>query len=291
MTLSEHLATGATTICRAWAVERSDGAVFGFTDHDRDLAFEGVSFRANGALTARALQQSTGLSTDNSEALGALSDAGITEADILAGRFDRAEVRCWRVNWADPEARRMEFRGALGEITRVGGAFTAELRGLAELLNQTQGRVFQRGCGAILGDAGCGVDLTQPGLFAVAPVATISERRVLTFAGLTAYDDRWFERGRLRVLTGAAAGVIGLVKNDRLSGAARTVELWEAIGPALEPGDSVRLEAGCDRRADTCRLKFDNFINFQGFPHIPGEDWLASYPVSSGSNDGGSLFS
>jgi uncharacterized phage protein (TIGR02218 family) len=54
-------------------------------------------------------------------------------------------------------------------------------------------------------------------------------------------------------------------------------------------GDSVRLEAGCDKRGETCRLKFDNFLNFRGFPDIPGDEWLTSYPISSQANDGGSL--
>ena len=53
----------------------------------------------------------------------------------------------------------------------------------------------------------------------------------------------------------------------------------------------IRIEAGCDKRADTCRVKFGNFLNFRGFPHIPGEDWLTSYPVSSRANQGRSLFS
>ncbi len=42
----------------------------------------------------------------------------------------------------------------------------------------------------------------------------------------------------------------------------------------MAPGDLLRLEAGCDKRLETCRLKFDNVVNFRGFPHIPGEDWL-----------------
>ena len=45
--LYAHLATGATTVCRAWAVVRRDETVYGFTDHDRDLAFEGVAFLAS----------------------------------------------------------------------------------------------------------------------------------------------------------------------------------------------------------------------------------------------------
>ena len=31
-----HLATGASTIARAWQVIRSDGLQLGFTDHDQD---------------------------------------------------------------------------------------------------------------------------------------------------------------------------------------------------------------------------------------------------------------
>ena len=89
--LQAHLETGATTLARAWAISRSDGVVLGFTDHDRDLEFDGIRFRANSGLTARALQQSSGLAVDNTEALGALSDAALREADLMAGRYDTSE--------------------------------------------------------------------------------------------------------------------------------------------------------------------------------------------------------
>lgn len=287
--LFSHLETGITTVCRVWAILRADGVEFGFTDHDRDLTFDGMIFKANSGLTARALQQTTGLSVDNSEAMGALSDMAVTEADLLAGRFDGAELRGWQVNWAKPEERQLQFRGTLGEISRAGGAFQAELRGLTEVLNQPQGRAFQRSCAAVLGDKHCRFDLTQPGYAADVPVEIVEERRVFRFAGLDGFEDRWFEKGRLVVLSGSAKGVIGVVKNDRLKPDGRSVELWQALGPEIAPGDVIRLEAGCDKRADTCRLKFINFMNFRGFPDIPGEDWLTSYPVSSQANTGGSL--
>ncbi len=287
--LYAHLQSGATTVARAWALRRRDGVTMGFTDHDRDLAFGGEVYRAGTGLTAKALQQTTGLSVDNTEAMGALSDAALTEGDILAGRFDAAEVTAWLVNWASPEDRVMQFRGTLGEITRAGGAFQAELRGLTELLNQPQGRVIQRPCSAILGDGACRFNLTQPGYFSERVVEGVEEGRVFRWTAFTGFDDRWFERGRFRVLTGVAAGVIGVVKNDRLTATGREVELWQAVLPGVVPGDVVRLEAGCDKRAETCRLKFANFVNFQGFPHVPGEDWLASYPVRTALNNGGSL--
>ena len=128
--LKAHLATGVTTVARAWAVTRADGLRLGFTDHDRDLEFDGLVFRADSGLSALAVEQATGLAVDNTEALGALSAAAITEADIDAGRYDGAEVMAWLVNWAEVAQRHVVFRGSIGEIERRGGAFKAELRGL-----------------------------------------------------------------------------------------------------------------------------------------------------------------
>ena len=284
-----HLGQGATSVCRAWKVLRRDGVAYGFTDHDRDFTFDGVTFKASTGMSARVLQQTTGLSVDNSEAIGALSDAAIDEADLAAGRFDGAEVRSWLVNWADPAQRIEQFRGNFGEITRSAGAFRAELRGLTDRLNQPQGRVFQRSCGAVLGDARCGFDLATPGYRATGAIAGFDPMGRMLFQGLGGFADRWFERGRLVVQTGAAAGLVGMIKSDRINGGERVVDLWHDLGATLIIGDAVQLEAGCDRMAQTCRGKFGNFLNFQGFPHIPGEDWLSSYPVSTRPNDGGSL--
>ncbi|SFP48771.1 DUF2163 domain-containing protein [Tranquillimonas alkanivorans] len=286
--LRAHLESGTTTLCRCWRVMRRDGVAFGFTDHDVALAFDGMEFRPSDGLSARALEETTGLAVNNTEALGVLSDDAIREADVLAGRFDGAEVLAWLVNWAAPEERVLRFRGTLGEIRRVGASFRAELRGLTEALNQPRGRVFQGDCPAVLGDGACRVDLSAPGYSVEAEVRGV-EGVSLRFDPLSGYADRWFEKGRLRVLSGAAEGLEEVVKNDRLEGSGRKVELWDALKAEVAVGDRVRLEAGCDKRAETCRLKFDNFLNFRGFPHLPGEDWLMAYPTRAGVNDGGRL--
>ena len=288
--LQAHLETGATTLARAWAISRSDGVVLGFTDHDRDLEFDGIRFRANSGLTARALQQSSGLAVDNTEAVGALSDAALREADLMAGRYDGAELRIWWVNWNDPRQRRLQFRGTLGELSREGDTFRAELRGLSERLGQPSGRVFQSACTAVLGDSACGFDTLQPGYFSQLPVERVEDRVRFRFAALPGFEDRWFEHGRLRVLSGGAEGLIGVVKSDRLrASGAREIELWERLAAEVAPGDMLRIEAGCDKRPETCRLKFVNYLNYRGFPDIPGEDWLMAVPRDDGTNDGGSL--
>jgi uncharacterized phage protein (TIGR02218 family) len=287
--LQAHLASCATTVCRAWAVTRRDGVVLGFTDHDAPLAFEGISFVASSGMSARAVEQTTGLSVDNSEAVGVLSDPAIREADIKAGRFDGAAVRAWSVNWANVEERRLVFRGSLGEIERAGGAFRAELRGLAEALNQPSGRVYQRHCGAVLGSAGCGVDLTDPGFWIEADVISIERGTGFRLASESGHSDGWFTRGAIEILTGAGAGDVGLIKRDRQVAEVRLIETWDVLSAGLAPGDRVRLVAGCDKRGETCKVKFSNYSRFQGFPDIPGEDWLVSYPTRAGGNSGGSL--
>lgn len=289
MELAGHLAGGLTTICHAWAITRKDGAVFAFTDHDRPLSFAGFDFRADTGLSALALAQSTGLSVDNTEALGALSDASLREDEIEQGRFDGAEVRGWLVNWADPAQHWLNFRGHLGELTRAGGGFRAELRGLTEGLNRPLGRVYQKPCSAVLGDTNCRFNLAQASYAQALPVQRVEGARRFIWQDFLAFDAEWFTRGRLEVLSGPAQGLWGTIKSDRIEGSARLIELWEPVRGLVEQGTQVRLVAGCDKRVETCRLKFNNFENYQGFPDLPGEDWVVSVPSSTNVNSGGSL--
>lgn len=269
------------TIARAWAVSRSDGLVLGFTDHDRALAFDGIAFRPDSGLTARAVVQSSGLSVDNSEAVGALSDTAITEADLMAGRWDAADVRLWEVDWGDVGNRRLIFRGHLGEVVRSGAAFRAELRGLSEPLNRGQGRVYHPRCSAELGDGMCRFDLTRVGYSVEGVVQSVEDGQRFMLSGVSGLDARWFEHGRLVVLSGAAQGLSGMVKVDlAAAGRRREVELWTGLGIHPVVGDRVKLIAGCDKRGETCRMKFLNYLNFRGFPHLPPEDWLIAPKVN-----------
>ncbi|MEM6409272.1 MAG: DUF2163 domain-containing protein [Pseudomonadota bacterium] len=288
--LRDHLKNKLTHVCRCWAITRKDGRVFGFTDHDQALNFDGITFKADSGMTARTLEQVTGLAVDNTEAMGALSDVSVTETDINAGRFDGAKVEAWLVHWPDVAIRERLFCGSIGELRRADGAFHAELRGLSEQLSQPVGQVFQQGCQALLGGQRCGFDLDTPGFRLEVEVSSVERNRVFTFSGFSAFDARWFERGRLEVLGGAAEGLTALIKNDRIEGADRVIELWEELRAPVTSGDLVLLEAGCDKRKETCRLKFNNFKNFRGFPHIPGEDWLVGYPSQGDRNDGGSRY-
>ncbi len=287
--LQEHLAGGVTTVARAWSIHRADGVVLGFTDHDRDLVFDGVTFRADSGLNAAALVQTRGLAVDNSEALGALSDSALREEEIEAGAFDGAEVCIWTVNWAEPAQRMVTFRGHIGDITREGGAFRAELRGVSEALNQPRGRVLQAACDAELGDARCGVDLTAPMMQWQGSVIEVQSGSVVRLPAGVGAADGWFANGRIAVLSGDASGQGCRVQGDILQpDGSRLLYLWRPLTGALVAGDSVVVTTGCDKCLATCRDKFANVVNFRGFPDIPSEDWVAVHPPATAERGGGS---
>jgi uncharacterized phage protein (TIGR02218 family) len=286
--LQSHLDGGATTLCHCWKLARADGATMGYTDHDRDLAFDGVTYEAAAGITASALESSSGLAVDNLDILGALISERLSESDLSAGLFDDAAIEIWRVNWNEADQRALLRKGNLGEVSRGTGAFTAEVRGLAHRLNQPTGRLYQYACDADLGDRACGLDLDAAELKGEGTVAAAEEDRILTASGLDAFAESWFERGRLRFTTGANAGAAIEVKLHTKTPAGAVLELWQAMPRGVEVGDTFEVTAGCDKQLATCRAKFSNAVNFRGFPHMPGNDFVMSSPQAGGTNDGSS---
>jgi uncharacterized phage protein (TIGR02218 family) len=272
--LAAHLATGTTTLAWCWRVTRNDGVRFGFTDHDRDLAFDGTAFEAATGFTASEIRDALGLSVDNLEVSSALKSDRLDEDDLAAGLYDDAAIEIWRVNWADPDARVLMRSGSLGEVRRSGAAFTAEVRGLAHYLQQPKGRLYQSGCDADLGDARCGVDLDDPAFRGTGTVIAAAGRRQLTASGLDAFAEGWFTRGLVTFTSGANANRAQEVKRHTLAGATATIELWQPMALDILADDTFTVTAGCDKRFATCRAKFANAVNFRGFPHMPGPDYV-----------------
>jgi uncharacterized phage protein (TIGR02218 family) len=287
--LQTKLDSGATTLCRCWIVTRNDGVVQGFTDHDEDVAVGAVTCRAETGLTGSEATQKLGLAADSSEITGALAADTLNEDDLAAGRYDGAGVELWLVDWSEPDLRVLLAKGALGEIKRDGPVFTAELRGLSDRLTQDTGRLFTTACAADLGDARCKMDLTQPAYRGSGIVGAVTEVSSFAATGLDSYADGWFTAGKLTFTGGANAGQSIEVKAHRNKGAV-TFALWQAMPQPIMAGDAFVVTAGCDKAFATCHDRFANVVNFRGFPHIPGNDFVMSYPVQGApGNDGSSL--
>lgn len=274
--LQDHLDSGTTTLCWCWRLERRDGRVMGFTDHDRAISFGGTTYEAASGFNASEITDSIGLGVDNLEVDAALSSGVLTERDLAAGSYDEARVEIYRVNWAQPDQHVLMRAGSLGEVQRAGEAFSAEVRGLAHYLQQPAGRLYQFGCDADLGDHRCRVDLQSPAFHGNGTVTAVRSGRVFEVSGLTGFAAGWFTRGLVTFTSGERAGAGSEVKRHEVAGGVVTIEFWQDIG-APAAGDTFTATAGCDKAIETCRGKFANAVNFRGFPHMPGNDFVTRY--------------
>lgn len=280
-----HIASGATNLCWCWKIIRRDETILGFTDHDMALGFGGTDYLPAHGLDGGETVDRLGAQTQTSEVLGTLHSEAISEEDILLGRYDGARVESWRVNWREVSERALIRVDTIGEIVREDGVFRAELRSGQHALNVPRGRLYQHLCDARLGDARCRVDLDATGLSANGIVTEVIDPMTVAVSGLDGHADGWFLHGVARWTSGKRVGLgdaIALHRGERI-GFDRPVGEWVAVG------DTLVARAGCDKQFVTCRGKFGNGVNFQGFPHIPGNDFILRYPGAGDRLDGGPL--
>lgn len=279
-----HLLSGATTLATLWRLTRRDGAILGFTDHDEAIHFEGVGFQPQTGFSASEAVESFGFNAEAGEVAGALSASAIRDEDIEKGLYDGARIETFRINWAEPTQHVLLKVETIGEIVRGDGFFRVELRGLRDELSRVRGRYFQRACDAVVGDGRCRANLDLPAFKASITITEIIAERRIRVSGLSGFAAGWFSGGALLWQSGDLAGLATRVRlhmGDEL-------ELEEAVFAAV--GDGASVTAGCDKSLATCKGKFANHLNFQGFPHMPGDDFVLSYPTQGGGNDGRAIF-
>lgn len=287
MTLPPYLAAEVTTLCHCWRVTLADGTVMGFTDHDRPLVVAGTTFAPETGLSASEARASMGMAIDASEVEGALSSVDISEADILAGRYDGAEVDTLLVDWTEPVSHHLIRRAAIARIVRSDGRLVAQMEGHGRRLDLVHGRLLRRHCDAELGDARCGV--ATGSYTASGEVVAVEGNDRLIVTGLSGHPQGWFAYGMLSWSGGPLAGRTERVVDFRHDAAGDVLVIWPQAGAMPEPGAAFSVVAGCDKQFSTCKAKFANPANFRGFPHLPGNDSAYSYVSTDGAFDGAAL--
>lgn len=283
--LAAHLAGSATTLADAWIVRRTDGAVFGFTDHDRPISVDGTICTPVSGFDPTTARRNVGFAPGDEEISGALTSELITDADLAAGLWDGASIAVYLVNWQASEEALLVRTGRLGEVTASDGAFKAELRGPAARLDQPTGRLYSRFCDAMLGDGRCAVSLA--GWRWSATVAFSSTARVLVVDGVEDRPAGLFSGGRLTFESGALAATVAAVDEHLADDFGVRLVLRHDLDAVPAAGDGLTLEAGCDKDYATCRDRFGNHENFRGFPQMPGRDFVFSYATD---DDDGVLY-
>jgi uncharacterized phage protein (TIGR02218 family) len=286
----EGFSGAAMTLARCWRVTRSDGMVMGFTDHDRDLAFDGVVFQAGTGLEAADMEATLGFNVTGGDVAGALVSPSLTEAEIAGGRYDGARVDVWLVDWTAPEQRLLIDSGVVGEIRREGQRFVAEIRTLSHRLDERRGRSFRKSCSADLGDARCTVSLLTAA-YRFSGTVTATDGRSYLVAVMSGFLDGLFTGGKVTFSSGANKDLAIEVRTHAQTGTTGALTLWRPPGAMIAAGDAFVVTAGCDKQMATCRNVFNNLKNFRGFPHMPGNDFVVRAVSDGEANmDGGSFF-
>jgi uncharacterized phage protein (TIGR02218 family) len=253
--LAAHVAGEVTTLATCWP-----------------LVIDGLTYVAATGFLPSAIKSGADLSVDNLDVDGFLDDDALKAEDLTAGLFDGARIDIFLVNWAAlSQGRLLLRRGWLGEVKRADNRFSAEIRGLANRLQQTSGKLYSRLCRTDLGSAECQVVLGP--LTDELAITAVSGGDTFTVA--TARPTGFYTFGICTFLTGANAGAA----TEVLQHNGESIQLFTPMPRPIAIGDEVRLVAGCDKTPETCHATFANILNFRGEPHIPGNDKVFSYPI------------
>jgi uncharacterized phage protein (TIGR02218 family) len=278
--LSQHLQSGATRLCWCWKLILNDGTRIGFTDHDQDLSFDGIVWRANSGIAPGVIETSTGFETGSAGDAGAIFDQFISRQDLETGKLDGARIEIWRVRWEQPNDRIGIWSGEIGEIKQQNTQFSAELVSGIRKFDHDFGRTFSKNCDAELGDAKCARDISSAPFRQLASIQSVPGPAVLQVDGLVLPEETWLVYGHVIWLDPGRSGMSARVSAHSQNGSLTRIELASAPRAFFEAGDQIALIAGCNKTRRHCSQKFQNILNFRGCPFMPGNDLLFADPES-----------
>lgn len=275
--LLTHIQLEVTTLAMLWKLTREDTTVLGFTNHDRDIVYGGVTYEADSGFTPTNIENKNDLSVDNLDIQTLIKSETITEADLMAGLYDNARIDVWLVNYEDLAMGHIILAGnwTVGEIQIKDNNFVGEVRSLKQKLDKSIVERYSAECRAQLGDTRCGVNLAT--YTVTGSVDTVISTRSFTDAARTEATDV-FAYGKLTWTSGNNSGRSVEVKS--FTPASDTVLLYEAMPEAIQVGDEYSLIYGCDKISTTCSGRFSNLYNFRGEPLVPTYDKILQRPDS-----------
>lgn len=254
---------GVISLAMLMTIRRRDGQVARLTDYDRPVKFGGNTYQPQAGLKRSALSVSEGLGVDSMEVEG-YYDGILTEESMRKGKFDAAEVDVVFCEASSPDTYGAigMFYGFVGDMKRHRDKFTLSVNGFTVLLQQELCEVTSPDCRANLGDARCKVNMT-PHTYTGTITGIVSANEYTVSVSQPAGR---FTYGTVEFTSGLNIGAVIEIKDSPTG----RIKLFLPPEYTVSVGDAITLMAGCDKTATTCANVYNNIINFQGEPHLPG---------------------
>jgi uncharacterized phage protein (TIGR02218 family) len=242
--------------------------VLRWTTANHVLVSSGNSFAPLPGAAGRGAEESTDLGVGTIEF--SVVNSGEFRTLVFGDSLLNAPLTVSRVIVNSPDIGRLwVFRGKLGDISynrdEVSGQARNLFNGVAESFpNET----YQDYCVWRFGSAGCGYDTSSITVSAGFNAASSTPLVVVASEGTLAgsYSPSYLERGRLTVLTGANSGQVRTIRTQT----GDMMGLSHSLPYAISSGDTFSVYPGCRKRwAEDCASKYNNTVNFLGFPWIP----------------------
>lgn len=256
-------------ISRIVLITLKDGTKYGYTDHDFPLTVDSELYVPAPGLQTLKLTSTANAEVSTQELGSAWVD--VPQEDLIGGKFDSATLETAWCSWKNPAYGKFVFySGMLGEISWTEEGFKAEIASLMNNLAKNVGQVYTASCRHTLfgqsagaGEVGfCGVD---PAAYSVTgSVASVDTPKWKFTMSALGKPDGYFSNGTITFTSGTSNGLTYQVKAH--TGNQVTLALPTAF--VIATGTTFVLKAGCDKTLDTCKAKFNNVINFGGFPHV-----------------------
>jgi uncharacterized phage protein (TIGR02218 family) len=250
------------------------GLVLCYTNVDVSFAYSGATYLANSVrVDGLKYAAKTGLEVDQQQiTVAALATdtiaAGAPFLQALRdGSFDGCEIRRNRVFFSDVIGGTaigdvLLFKGRLGVVDEIGRT-TAKLTVNSDLVLldiDMPRNVYQPTCLHTLFDSGC--TLVKNAFGSSGVVGPGSTASIINWSGANAS----FQQGSITFTSGVNNGATATV-GSAVAGTSLTLLYPLESVPA--GGDTFTVYSGCDHTPGTCQSKFNNLVNFRGFPYVP----------------------
>ena len=272
-TLNTALAGAVLSLSRCYLITRSDGVQLGFTDHDENIVIGLITYQARSGFDATNLSTNTNLSTDNMELNSVLDSALISERELATGKYDLARLDIFDVDWENLPATLIltppfnfiprVINATLGRVEMSDRDYKVEATGRTFKLQQKIGSLTSPSCPHDLGNSQCGVNLaTYTTSHTVTSVTSRSK-----FIANNSQAEGVLYGGVITFTSGLNNGYKDTISANQSNG---SILLFEQAPFNVVIGDTFTAVKGCDKSRGTCQAKFNNIINFGGFPDVPG---------------------